>query len=148
MKSVRYFLSVRPIIYTEMPLFVALTAIRLPPDSGDGDPEQWPPAMLTIVGTQPDSTYRRILAGLFRRALLNRGLQPQAIAALRSWARAAENDPWLEQTLGAMLTEWMALPGASQRERSILLMYLTRWANHPKEPLAVAGRLLTLPKLA
>jgi hypothetical protein len=130
-----------------LPLFVALTAIRLPPDNGDGEPEQWPPAMLTIVGTQPDSAYRRILAGLFRRAIIHPNLQQQTIAALRSWAGTAEHDPWLEQTLGAVLAEWLALPGASQRERGILRMHLSRWANHPKQPLAVAGRLLALLKL-
>ncbi|MCA9904510.1 MAG: hypothetical protein KC547_11685, partial [Anaerolineae bacterium] len=84
---------------------------------------------------------------LFHRSVLQPRLQQQTIVALRSWAEAAENDPWLEQTLGAVLSEWMALPGASQRERGILRMHLSRWANHPKEPLTVAGRLLTLPKL-
>lgn len=130
-----------------LPLFVALTAIRQPPDSGDGDPEQWPPAMLTIVGTQPDSTYRRILAGLLRRAVRHPTLQAQAIAALRTWAEAAEHDPWLEQTLGAVLAEWLALPGTGERDRGILRMHLSRWAGHPKQPLMVAGRLLIVLKL-
>ena len=56
-----------------LPLFLALTTIRMPPDNGQDDPELWPPAMLTIVGTQPDSTYRRILAALLRRAVHDPG---------------------------------------------------------------------------
>jgi hypothetical protein len=130
-----------------LPLFVALTAIRLPPETGEGEPEQWPPAMLTIVGTQPDSAYRRILASLFRRAVVAPNLQHQTVAALRSWAEAAENDPWLEETLAAVLAEWLALPGASQRERNLLHMHLSRWARHPKQPLLVAQRLIVSLKL-
>ncbi len=125
-----------------LPLFLALTAIGLPPDNGGDDPEQWPSAMLTIVGTQPDSAYRRILAGLIRRAIRQPNLQSQAITVLRSWTAAADRDDWLEKTLAAVLIEWLALPGAGERERGLLRMYLSRWANLPKQPLAVAGRLL------
>ncbi len=131
-----------------LPLFLALTAIGLPPDNGGDDPEQWPSAMLTIVGTQPDSSYRRILAGLIRRAVRHPTLQSQAITVLRSWAAAADRDEWLEQTLAAVLTEWLALPGAGERERGLLRMHLGRWANLPKQPLAAAGRLLYTLKLA
>lgn len=131
-----------------LPLFLALTAIGMPPDNGGDDPEQWPSAMLTIVGTQPDSTYRRILAGLIRRAVRHPIRQSQGLAVLRSWTEAADRDEWLEQTLAAVLAEWLALPGAGERERGLLRMHLGRWANLPKTPLAVAGRLLHTLKLA
>lgn len=125
-----------------LPLFLALTAVRIPPENSGDDPEQWPPAMLTIVGTQPDSAYRRILAGLIRRAVLHADLRSQAIAALRTWVEAANGDEWLEKTLQAVLAEWLAFPEARERERGILRLYLGRWANLPKSPLKVAGRLL------
>lgn len=126
-----------------LPLFLALTAIRLPPDDNSGEQEDWPPAMLKIVGTQPDSTYRRILAALLRRALRSAELQQSTIAALHSWVEAANRNDWIEQTLAAVLSEWLALPGVTERERGILRLNLTRWNQHPKASLPVAGRLLT-----
>lgn len=125
-----------------LPLFLALTAIRLPPDDNSGEQEDWPPAMLRIVGTQPDSTYRRILAVLLRRALRTTELQQSTVAALHSWVDAANRDDWIEQTLVAVLQEWLALPGVTERERGILRLNFTRWNQHPKASLPVAGRLL------
>jgi len=45
-----------------LPLFLALAKIGYPPDDGSGDPDEWPPVMLYIVDTLPNSAYRRALA--------------------------------------------------------------------------------------
>jgi len=131
-----------------LPLFLVLTAIRYPPEDGSGDPEEWPPAMLYIVGTQPDSAYRRVLAALLRRALGHPRLDTLAAAALEFWVTYADKDDWLETALTVLLAELLAISGISERERGRLRMYLTRWANRPKSPLRVAGRLLTALHLA
>ena len=121
-----------------LPLFLALTAVRIPPENSGDDPEQWPPAMLTIVGTQPDSAYRRILAGLIRRVILHADLRSQAIAALRTWVEAADRDEWLEKTLQAVLAEWMAFPYAVSASAAscacILAVGPTCRSRHSKSP--------------
>lgn len=125
-----------------LPLFLVLTAIRFPLGDGTGDSDEWPPAMLYIVGTQPDSSYRRLLAGLWRRALNHHELGQVAINALKQWTKCANENDWLEKTLTALLKDLLALPDFSERERGRLSMHLTRWYNLPKSPLNVAGRLL------
>lgn len=125
-----------------LPLFLVLTAIGMPADNGSGDPEQWPPAMLHIIGTQPDATYRRLLAGLWRRALKDAVLSAHAAAALHHWVECAGRDDWLEETLLEMLREMLAAPDCSERERNRLYVYLSRWASAPKSPLEAADRLL------
>lgn len=126
-----------------LPLFLFLTEIGYPPDDGQGDPDEWPPAMLYIINTQPDSIYRRVLAGLLRHALNHRDflIRQWADATLRDWTQHANSDPWLEQPLTALLQEMLDL-GASERERNRLSVQLTRWANHPLTPMSVAQRLL------
>jgi hypothetical protein len=125
-----------------LPLFLAFTQIKVRPESAGVDEEEWPPAMLQIVGAQPDVKYRRILATLLRRAFRDGRLQAQAAEALRGWVEAAEKSPFLAKTLALVLREWLALPDATERERGMLTMYLTRWQNLPRSPLRVAGKLL------
>ena len=128
-----------------LPIFLALTAIRYPLDN-HSDPETWPPAMLRIVGTQPDSNYRRTLAELLRCALRTPRTRALAIDALKGWVDCAESDPWLEEVLTLLLTDLLQLPATSHRERGILEIHLRRLANHPRQPSDVAKRLL--PKLS
>lgn len=123
-----------------LPLFLALTAIRYPLE-GNNDPETWPPAMLRIVGTQPDSSYRRTLAELLRAALRDRYRRALAIEALQNWVESADRDPWLAEVLTALLQELLQLPATSSKERDILATRLERWATHPRTPSAVAGQL-------
>lgn len=125
-----------------LPLFLALTAIRYPLESSN-DPETWPPAMLRIVGTQPDSSYRRTLAELLRAALRNPGTRALAIEALQNWVESADRDPWLAEVLTALLQDLLQLPATSNKERDILVTRLERWATHPRTPSAVAAQLLT-----
>jgi len=123
-----------------LPLFLALTAIRYPLD-GNNDPETWPPAMLRIVGTQPDSNYRRTLAELLRAALRNSGTRALAIEALQQWVTAADRDPWLAEVLTALLQDLLQLPTTSYKERDILVTRLQRWATHPRTPSTIAAQL-------
>jgi hypothetical protein len=129
-----------------LPLFLALTMIGYPPEDNSGDPNEWPPAMLYIVGTQPDSHYRRVLAALLRRALNHEVLWSGVHAALQEWTEAAEKDQWLERTLGALLKEMLNLPEIAdwerKRERGRLKVFLNNLAKRHKDPLAVAQRLL------
>ena len=125
-----------------LPLFLALTAIRYPLDD-NSDPETWPPAMLRIVGTQPDSSYRRTLAELLRVALRNRDTRALAIEALQNWVESADRDPWLAEVLTLLLQDLLQLPAASGKERDILATRLERWATHPRTPSPVAAQLLT-----
>jgi len=125
-----------------LPLFLVLTTIRFPSEDRNDDPDDWPPAMLYIVGTQPDSIYRRTLAEMLYRALKEAHLRPLAVTALRNWAECAEKDPeWLEKTLIAFLRELLSIPDESGRIRGLLKVYLTRWSSHPKSQLEVATRL-------
>jgi len=126
-----------------LPLFLVLTTIMLPPEEV-GDPEEWPPAMLYIVGTQPDSAYRRTLAEMWHQALSRADQRPLAISALRRWTECAEKDTeWLEKTLLALLKELLRLPDRGNRIQGILKVYLRRWSNHPRYPLEVASRLVS-----
>ncbi len=125
-----------------LPLFLALTPIHYPSQAEDMDEEDWLPAMLVIVSTQPDSTYRRLLAGLWREALRRPGLRDAATEALYQWTACADRHDWLEESLAALLREMLSLPDSTERLRNYIVLYLGRWARHPKRPLAVAGRLL------
>ena len=128
-----------------LPIFLLLTAIRIPPDEGNGEVEDWPPAMLHIVGTQPDSSYRRTLAGLLRRALNHPDWSQMAQEALEMWLECAQENRWLEGVLTALLKEMLALPTTPQslmRESGRLLVFLQRKAKHPKHPLNVAQSLI------
>lgn len=123
-----------------LPLFLALTTIRYPLESSS-DPETWPPAMLRIVGTQPDSNYRRTLAELLRHTLRDPETRALAIEALQNWVHSADCDPWLAEVLTLLLQDLLHLSTASIKESSILKSRLRRWATHPRTPSAVAGQL-------
>lgn len=137
-----------------LPLFLALTPIGYPPDDNTGNPDDWPPAMLQIVGTQPDSHYRQVLAKLMRHALNSANLGQHAIEVLEIWTEAVEkkNDRWWTDTLLAFYQELLGQPGTTDRERGRLRVQLTRWATRPKtktkQPLTVAGTILTELKLS
>jgi len=124
-----------------LPLFLWLTAIRYPID-GNSDPETWPPAMLRIVGTQPDSSYRRTLAELLRAALRNPETRPLAIEALKNWVECADCDSWLAEILTLLLQDLLQLPATTRKERDILVTRLRRWAMHPRDHSKAAEQLL------
>lgn len=125
-----------------LPLFLVLTAIQIPQGDGSGDPDDWPPAMLHIVGTQPDSAYRRALAGMLRRALNHSAYGQMAVLALKLWTECAEKNKFLKEPLTALLKELVSMPNVTERERGRLYINLTRWATRPKLPLEVAKQLL------
>lgn len=125
-----------------LPLFLSLTAIGMPPDDGSGNPETWPPAMLYVAGTQPDSSYRRALAGLLRRAIRMKALRPHALEVLKKWIAFSDTEPWLQDVLELLLREMLLLSESTSRERGIVKVRLSRLATHPTRSSQTAQRLL------
>lgn len=128
-----------------LPLFLLVTEIGRPPgpDEPALEPDDWQPAMLYVINTQPDSQYRRTLAGLLRRALKHQNLliSQWTVLVLQSWLKHAKKDAWLEEALTALLRELLELEQITEGERNRLAVLLTRAASHPREPLAVAARI-------
>ena len=127
-----------------LPLFLIMAQIQtFPEEIGDQNENEWMPAVLYCVGTQPESIYRRMLADLIRRALRDKNWRSSMIEILHQWVECADNNVWIEETLEALLAELLRLPATSRRERNLLAMYLGRWARHPQKPIAAADRLVT-----
>jgi hypothetical protein len=132
-----------------MPLFLLLCPIGLPTDDGKSELADWPPAMLIPVNPILDSTYRRTLCSLLRRALNDRDrfTSEWAIEILRDWTARADKRKSVEDSLVALFQEMLAASDLKEGERNRIQVRLSRWANHPRQPLPVAARLLQKLKL-
>ena len=122
-------------------LFVWLMGVRWPPDDNSGSREDWPPAMLHTIVSNADESYRSILAGLLRSALNRGDLGQAAINALHMWTECADKDVDLENTLAKLLQDVIRLSKTPERDAAKLQMYLSRWRDHYKKPIAAAGRI-------
>ena len=123
-------------------LFILIMYIRVP-DENNNKEEDWPPAVLFIVNTQKDSSYRRIVAEMLHRTLNQHDddLREKAFSELKLWVKLAGEQEWVKQALIVLISEIFILPELNPRFPNRLKRHLSIWSRNRKEPLEVAGEI-------